>query len=80
MHICRLRAFLTLGNLIFHGLAVIQRPKSFCGNIGMVNEQIIPTIVGNDKTEPFSVVKPLYFTFIQFIVSLRLPNRPKPAM
>ena len=69
-HVRRLGPFLTLGNLVLYGLAVIKRPKTFRSNVRVMHKQIRTTIVGNDKTEPFPIVEPFYLTFIQFIVSL----------
>lgn len=70
MYVGRLRAFLALGNLVFHDLTVIKRSKALGRNIRMMNEQFIAAIVRNNKTVPLPVVKPFYLTFIHSIVSL----------
>lgn len=54
----RLQAFLTLGDLKAHFLAILQRFEAFSLDLGEVREQVIAAIFRRDEAVAFGVVKP----------------------
>ncbi len=55
-------AFFALSYLKFDGLAFLEVGEPVGLNLGMMDEEVFAAIIGNNKSETFFAVKPLYFT------------------
>jgi len=65
-------AFATRRCGILHSLTVLQGLKTLASDLGMMDKQILTTVIGSDKAEPLLLVEPLYGTSCHVVFSLDL--------
>jgi hypothetical protein len=58
-NIRRFGAFAALAGGVLHLLAFLKRTESLRLNVGMMNEEVVATIIGLDKSKALFLVKPL---------------------
>ena len=56
---CRLGSFSAFSGFVLDAGGVIKRSVAFPVNVGMMDEEIVATIVGGDESVPLLIVKPL---------------------
>src|SRR5262245_13217183 len=61
-HVLGLWSLLPLGDFEFDDLALLEIPKPFAGNAGVVNEHVLTFLRGNEAI-PLLTIKPLHGTF-----------------
>jgi hypothetical protein len=62
-NIDRFEAFSALSGGILHYLPFAESLESRTGNVGMMDEQILSSIIGNDESETLLIVEPFDFAF-----------------
>jgi hypothetical protein len=68
----RLLAFPTGRCGVLHSLTVLQGLEALAGDLGMMDKQILTTIIGSDEAETLLLIEPLYDTSCHVVFSLDL--------
>jgi hypothetical protein len=64
-----LHALLSLLRLILHLLTILKGLEALAHNVRMMDEEILPPVVGNDKSVSLLVTKPFHGTSRQTLLS-----------
>jgi hypothetical protein len=72
LYVGRFLALATGGRGVLDRLTVLKRFEPFSRDLGMMNEQILTTIVGSDEAKTLLLVEPLHGTSCHVVFSLDL--------
>lgn len=67
--VCGLHPLAALSRLILHGLTVLERLEACAGDVRVVNEQILATVIGDNETKAFLFTEPFHCTLCHFVFS-----------